>query len=405
MSTEFGFGTYRIVDKNPEHLQSLKLAIESGVKIIDTSTNYMAGASERAIATVLSMLDGDYDIEIISKFGYIQGDLLEDIKQNNSVTDLVKYSDDCYHCISAEFMQEQLSASLERLQRDSLECYLIHNPEYYMYNALNSNLDTEEMLDTMLQRIYDVFIALEKEVAKGRIKSYGISSNSFSKSKDEPDFLPYEDLVILAQNAAEEAGNEKHHFTTIQLPINLLEQEGLACATWAKKQGLRVIANRPLNAQKEKLMYRLADYEEPSEYYHHLNTMLELCDNEMLRPIYNIIEQLDSNRHKFGWIGEYDSFFYTQVIPHLQKSMKAFNDDDREALIESLNLFFEQYKKMVEYECSKATRIQLKDVLLNCDERLQECAINFLQKTGKVDVILVGMRKPSYVTDITAINL
>jgi len=243
MSTEFGFGTYRIVDKNPEHLQSLKLAIESGVKIIDTSTNYMAGASERAIATVLSMLDGDYDIEIISKFGYIQGDLLEDIKQNNSVTDLVKYSDDCYHCISAEFMQEQLSASLERLQRDSLECYLIHNPEYYMYNALNSNLDTEEMLDTMLQRIYDVFIALEKEVAKGRIKSYGISSNSFSKSKDEPDFLPYEDLVILAQNAAEEAGNEKHHFTTIQLPINLLEQEGLACATWAKKQGLRVIAN------------------------------------------------------------------------------------------------------------------------------------------------------------------
>ncbi len=405
MSTEFGFGTYRIVDQNPEHLQSLKLAIESGIKVIDTSTNYMNGAAERAIAKALRMTDANYDVEIISKFGYIQGELLEEIKKDGTVKELVKYSDSCYHCISAEFMQEQLTRSLRRLERDSLECYLIHNPEYYIYNASESNLDKEEVLDTMLQRIYEVFIALEKEVANGRIKSYGISSNSFSKTQDEPDYLPYEDLMVLAKNAADDAGNGVHHFTTIELPINLLEQEGLKCAAWAKEQGLRVIANRPLNAQKEKLMFRLADYEEPNEYYHYLNAMLELCDNETLQPIYNIIEQLDSNRHKFGWIGEYDSFFFTQVIPHLQKSIEQLGDDDRMALIESLNLFFEQLKKMVAYECSKSTRIQLKEILGSCEERLQKCAIDFLQKTGKVDIILVGMRKPSYIVDITAINL
>ncbi len=406
MTTEIGFGTYRIVDENLEHLQALKLAIESGIKIIDTSANYMNGASEYAIAKVFTMLDASYDVEIISKFGYIQGTLLQEVKKDESNIDgLVKYSENCYHCISPKFMQEQLTASLQRLSRDSIECYLIHNPEYYLYDALNNNMESEVMLDTMLQRIYETFIALEKEVQKGRIKSYGISSNSFSKAKNELDFLPYEDLLILARNAADEAGSDAHSFTTIELPINLLEQEGLACAAWAKENGLRVIANRPLNAQQDNLMFRLADYEEPHDYFHHLNAILELCENEALQPIYNIIEQLDSNRHRFGWIGEYDSFFYTQVIPHLQKSMSELGDDERDALIESLNLYFEQLKKMVAYECSKATRIQLKDQLGSCEDRLQKCAIGFLQKSDLVDVVLVGMRKPSYVADITDINL
>ncbi|MEA2111712.1 MAG: aldo/keto reductase [Campylobacterota bacterium] len=405
MSTEIGFGTYRIVDENLEHLQALKLAIESGVKIIDTSSNYMNGASEYAIAKAINMLDDDFNIEIISKYGYIQGKLLEEVKEENNIDGLVEYSDSCYHAISPEFMHEQLTSSLRRLSRDSIECYLIHNPEYYLYEALNKNVNKETMLDTMMQRIYEAFVGLEKEVLKGRIKSYGVSSNSFAKASSEADFLPYEDLVIFAKNAAEEVGNDVHSFTTIELPINLLEQDGLQCAAWAKENGLRVIANRPLNAQRDSMMFRLADYDEPSDYFHHLNEILDLCDNDVLKPIYTIIEQLDSNRHRFGWIGEYDSFFYTQVIPHLQNTVSTLSEDDRDILIESLNLFFEQLKKMVAYECSKSTRSQLKVELNSCEDSLQQCAINFLKNTNLVDVILVGMRKPSYVTDITTINL
>ncbi len=406
MSVEFGFGTYRVVDQNLEHIQALQLAIESGVRIIDTASNYMDGASERAIATVLSRFDTPYDVKIISKFGYIQGTLLEQIKADNPFKDVVKYSDNCYHCIDATFMQEQLSASLERLEQTSIECYLLHNPEYYLYDALNKGIAVEVARDTMLQRIYNVFVALEQEVEKGRIQSYGISSNSFAKASHEPDFLPYEDLIILACNAAEEAGNTQHHFSTVELPINLLEQEGLQCATWAKKEGLRVIANRVLNAQQEGVMFRLADYDEPRDYNYYLNTVLELCDHESLRPVYNIIEQLDSKRHQFSWIGEYDAFFFSQIIPHLQQSMeKLDNEEERLILIEHLNLFFEQLKKMVSYECSQQTRKRLHALFDSCQERLQYCAIDFLKKSQKVDVILVGMRKPSYVTDITAINL
>ncbi len=405
MSVEFGFGTYRVVDQNLEHIQALQLAVDSGIRIIDTSSNYMDGASERMIAKVLGELDQPHTIEIISKFGYIQGTLLEQIKVDNPFNEVVKYSESCYHCIDAEFMREQLRQSLQRLQRDTLECYLLHNPEYYMYDALNKGIAVEVARDTMLQRIYNVFVALEQEVEAGRIQSYGISSNSFAKASHEPDFLPYEDLMILARNAAEEAGNTQHHFSTVELPINLLEQEGLQCATWAKKEGLRVIANRVLNAQKEGVMLRLADYDAPHQYDYHLNTVLELCEHESLQPIYNIIEQLDSNRHQFMWIGEYDAFIYTQVIPHLHKSMSILEDEDQAVLIENITLFLDQLKKMVAYECSQKTRAQLNETIGLCDKRLQHCAIDFLIKSQKVDVILVGMRKPSYVADITAINL
>ncbi len=405
MSVEFGFGTYRVVDQNLEHIQALQLAIDSGIRIIDTSSNYMDGASERMIAKVLSQREQSEPIEVISKFGYIQGTLLEQIKADNPFKEVVKYSESCYHCIHAEFMREQLSQSLQRLQCDTLACYLLHNPEYYMYDALNSGMALEAVRDTMLERIYDVFVALEQEVESGRITSYGISSNSFAKAPHEKDFLPYEDLIILARNAAQEVGNAMHHFTTVELPINLLEQEGLACAAWAKKEGLRVIANRVLNAQKEGLMFRLADYEEPQQYDYYLNTVLELCEHESLQPIYNIIEQLDGNRHQFMWIGEYDAFVYTQVIPHLHKNMSVLEGDDQAALIEYISLFLEQLKKMVAYECSQKTRTQLQKIVDSCENRLQHCAIDFLVKSKKVDVILVGMRKPSYVADITAINL
>ena len=179
-------------------------------------------------------------------------------------------------------MLDQLEKSLLRLQVREIECYLLHNPEYFIYTELNKQTPIEEILDTLYDRIFDVFVALEEQVTNGTIKSYGISSNSFAKSTNDADFLPYEDLITLADRAAVVAGNDKHHFTTVELPINMLETQGLKCATWAKENGLRVLVNRPLNAQKGGLTFRLADYDESHEYYHHLNELLDVCDNEML---------------------------------------------------------------------------------------------------------------------------
>ena len=402
--SNFAFGTYRITEHNPQHIAALKEAISSGIKMIDTSSNYMDGSAERAIALAFREFDDDVraEVEIVSKFGYIQNSNMA-IHKETPFEEVVEYSEDCFYSISQSFQENQLTKSLERLEVNTLDCYLIHNPEYYILDAINRGVDKDERLDEMYKRLYDSFMGLELEVQNGRIKSYGISSNSFSKPHGSEEFLPYEDLLTLADDAAQEIGNETHSFTTIELPINILETDGLKCASWAKENGLRVLANRPLNAQHEGLMYRLADYDESTEYYNHFNELMEVCDNEMLRPMFNLLEQLDDNKHKFGWIGDYDAFLYAQIIPHMRKSLEVVDEQNRETMYNFIDMFLSEYRKMVAYECSKNTRVALKDFFKDCHTSLQEYALRFLMQRESIDYILVGMRKPTYVNEIVAL--
>ncbi len=216
--------------------------------------------------------------------------------------------------------------------------------------------------------------------------------------------MPYEDLLTLADKAAKYVGNDMHSFSTIELPINLLERDGLKCASWAKENGLRVLVNRPLNAQYNGMMYRLADYEESIEYFHYLNELMGVCDNEELKPLYTLLEQLDANKHKFGWIGDYDSFLYAQIIPHIRKSLEVLEDAEKENMFNYIDLFLKEYREMVLYECSKNTKLALEEFLDNDYEPLQKSAINYLLKKDEIDYILVGMRKPSYVYEIMALK-
>ncbi|QFR42618.1 aldo/keto reductase [Sulfurimonas xiamenensis] len=408
--SNFAFGTYRISDINPQHIQALKEAIESGITMIDTSSNYMDGGAERAIATAFRELDEDKrdEIEVVSKFGYIQGANLKAYKENPSTIrnsdEIVKYSEECYHSISKSFMRDELKASLERLEMQKIDCYLIHNPEYYIFDAINRGISKDERLDEMYRRVQNAFVGLEEEVKSGTIGSYGISSNSFSLEQSDDEFLPYEDLITLAENAAEIAGNKTHSFTTIELPINILEREGLKCASWAKKSGLRVLANRPLNAKYNNMMFRLADYDESRDYYHHLNELMEVCDNEKLRPLYNLLEQLDATKHKYGWIGDYDVFLFTQIIPHLKKTLEKVDEENSETMLIFIDLFLTEYRKMVAFECSKKTREQLKEFFKECNSTMQECAIRFLMQQESIDYILVGMRRPTYIHEILSLK-
>lgn len=408
--SNFAFGTYRISDINPQHIEALKEAIESGIGMIDTSSNYMDGGAERAIAAAFREFDEDKkdEVEIVSKFGYLQGTNLLNYKEDPSIIqnedEIVKYSEECYHSIAKSFMYEQLSASLERLEMQRIDCYLVHNPEYYLLDAINRGIDKDERLDEMYRRLQEAFIGLEEEVKGGRILSYGISSNSFSLPHTSEEFLPYEDLPTLAYNAAMIVGNRTHSFTTIELPINILERDGLKCASWAKENGLRVLANRPLNAKYNEMMYRLADYDESKDYYTYFNELMEVCDNEALRPLYNLLEQLDATKHKFGWIGDYDVFLFTQIIPHLKKVLQKTEEESSQTLVDFIDLFLGEYRKMVAYECSKRTRVELKEFFKECSTTMQECALKFLINSENVDYILVGMRKPSYVHEILSLD-
>lgn len=109
-------------------------------------------------------------------------------------------------------------------------------------DQIGKTISDTEVRRELTRRIAEAFEALEEQVEKGAIKSYGISSNSFAVPALDPHFLPYDNLVDLAIQAARKVrGTEQHKFSTIQLPGNLLETEGLEhAAIWARERGLVV---------------------------------------------------------------------------------------------------------------------------------------------------------------------
>ncbi len=378
MST-FAFGTYRITDQNPLHIEALKEAIEGSIELIDTAADYTDGGAERAIGYVLD-------------------------RTPDSIRNRVKIISKCGYTDTKESLTEQLDKSLKRLNQTKIDCYLFQNPEYFLYDAIKKEMPKDAMLDAMYEQIFNMFSALEEEVKNGKIDSYGISSENFSKKSDALDFLPYEDLIQLAQKAAHKLGHTTHSFSTIELPINILEQDGLKCAKWAKDNGLRVLATRPLNAHYNNLMFRLADYENSKEYDYYLNELLEVSDDALLKPLYNIIEQMDMNKHKFGWVGEYDTFLITQIMPHIQKALQNIDKNALEDLLRYIELFLVEYRKTVAYECSLRLRTELKDIFKKCDKQIQECALEFLLEQKDIDYIVVGMKKPTYVQEILTLK-
>jgi aryl-alcohol dehydrogenase-like predicted oxidoreductase len=399
---KIGLGTYRMSDENPEHIEAIRMAVESGVTVIDTATNYMDGGAERAIARALRYFDDERRerVEIVGKAGYIQGTLLERLRSEGGYEEVVEYAPNVWHCIHPDFLRDQIEASLARLQRPFIETYLIHNPEYHLFDARLKGVERPQALDTLNERLWRAFTALEAAVKAGKIGSYGVSSNSFAKHPSDPEFLPYEDLPALAAHAAESVGNATASFTTVELPVNPLETQGLACAAWAKENGLRVLANRPLNAMKDGRMYRLAEYEMPPQYDALLNEALSLAESVGSEPLYNLLGELDGRKHRFSWPGEWEELLYGQVLPRIRDMLDRLDTATAREVAAQIGLFLDVYAQAVAHECGRKTRRALSELFSSCPDTMQRCAVGFVAGRPEIDTVLVGMRRPRYVAGL-----
>jgi aryl-alcohol dehydrogenase-like predicted oxidoreductase len=371
---EIAFGTQRISSHNVTHIQALKEAIASGVKLIDTSLEYLDSKALQAISIAFREIDKEITdkVKIVSKFSY---------KEEGDV-------------------EKILIDTLHNLNMKTIDCFMLYNIEYYLIDAINKGINKDDRLDGMNKIIYKIFLELEKEVKNKKFNSYGISSDNFSYDHNLEQFLPYEDLISIAQKAASDAGNDKHSFTTIEFPLNIVETHGLKCATWAKENNLRVLTSRPLNVIYNSKYYRLAQYDTSKEYDYYLNEILDVCDNDTLRPLYNFVYELDSLKHKFGWIEDYDNFLFSKGLAHIKAVILRVDEENQQTLINLASVFLEHYRKMVAQECSDKTKIELKEFFSDCQLRMQDCALEFLKQQKNVDYVLLGMRKPSYVAEV-----
>jgi hypothetical protein len=272
--SRLGFGGYRVDDETPEHAAALAGALAGGVNLIDTSTNYTDGGSERCVGRVLreALAGGRLSraaVVVVSKIGYVQGRNLRLAREREAAgrpfPEMVKYMDGVWHCLHPEFLADQLPRSLERLGLASLDVCLLHNPEYFLSDAKRRHQGPLAALrDEFYRRLGEAFRFFEGQVAAGTLSWYGVSSNTAAAAPDDPEATSLPRMLA----AARQAGGDGHHFRVLQLPVNLFESSGALEATCepaataldcAAREGVGVLVNRPLNAIVGGGMLRLAD--------------------------------------------------------------------------------------------------------------------------------------------------
>ena len=403
--SKVGFGAYRISIRSELHYEALKKAIDAGCSVIDTSANYTDGESEQLIGKVLK--DTGARPLLISKAGYIQGSNLEEVMKNQSLQmDMVDFGEDMKHSIHPVFLQNQLEKSLNRLGVECIDVYLLHNPEYY----LKSEGSTE---DEYYRRIKMAFMYLEDKVKEGKIKSYGISSNTLKDPREDHESTDLEKIYFLTDDLGE------HHFKYIQFPMNLLEMgalerqyNGLHLIEKAQEFGLKTIINRPLNAITDQGLLRLANYEVDSS---HTEDFAQEQFNLLIKPL---VDKWEDQKEK-GDERIFELPFMQQFISLWNKQISLDGVDHlfmgyffpfiaqvwgKNLSVDESQTFYDLYDLAVVYarknmneraETFKKQAID-KGLLFESEMCLSQMALEKYQTFG-VDIILVGMKNPEYV--------
>ena len=448
--TNIGFGSYRIDNRIEEHFNSLKKAIDSGITTIDTSANYSDGSSEILIGNILNDLveNGSMkreDFFLITKGGYMQGNnyhfALKKKEQGIPFPEVVEFDNGLWHCIHPYFLEDQINRQLYRLDqvdKGYIDVYLLHNPEYFLKYALKNAYDKKEASEIYYKRIKAAFEFLEEKVSEGKIKYYGISSNTFPVSSVMSDFTSLERVYEIAVNIS-----ENHHFKIIQFPFNLVEsgayfeknqeQNTKTVLEFANEHGITVITNRPLNAITETGLIRLADFnadafsrEELLKYLEVLvsmeedfltgaeaNLYLDAEDFKILKANLNFSEMLKNYWEKFGSIehlNDYIEFSFSYrlhaLMDFFEEKVKDEHFTDRfdkyvKLVFKVLNLITNYYKEKADVRSKYFHSIIDKHLEKEFQHlTLSQKAVLVTNSVPGVDCVLVGARKEVYVDDI-----
>ncbi len=450
--SRLGFGGYRVDDETPSCREALIAALTGGCTLIDTSTNYTDGGSERLVGSVLADLERDgrlprEAVVVVSKIGYVQGQNLEIAMEReaagNPFPEMVKYMDGCWHCLHPDWLKDQLSRSLDRLQLTTLDVCLLHNPEYFLSDATKrraGNLD--EGRQEFYRRLAEAFAFLESQVRAGRIGWYGVSSNTAVAPPDDPEATSLSRML----ESAREAGGADHHCRVLEVPLNLCESGAIRQGTAgpdggrsllevAAEAGIAVLTNRPLNAFAGQALIRLADVpiggdavgaspEEalqrvaelekeyraqigsrlragkdappPTEWFHWADQLHALADRiQGLDHWQQVEEQMITPA-----VAQLVTMLDQSLAGPFAEAWGAWRDRYLPALDDLLEIFRLRAARQSQAQSNRvAAAVNPHLPLARRSESLSRKALWVLASTPGVTAVLVGMRHPDYVAD------
>ncbi|MFZ5587497.1 MAG: aldo/keto reductase [Thermodesulfobacteriota bacterium] len=450
MVSAAGFGCYRVDVEVEEHHTALERALIAGVNLIDTSANYTDGNSERLVGAVLGRLISAgviarEQVVVVTKAGYLQGrnhKLSQDRKQEGRpFPELLELQPGLEHCIHPEFLADQIGRSLERLGLESLDVFLLHNPEYFLEWAEGQGMPLEQARAEYHRRIGQAFAHLEDEVARGRVGCYGVSSNTFPLPPTSPGFTSLHEVWRQAQ-----ALGDGHHLRVIQFPCNLLEPGavlgpnqpgGQTLLELATELGLGVLVNRPLNAMAPgQGLVRLADLEAgdpptPEQVLEAVSS-LKASEDELIAKLlpqlgleaeqrrqladflaaaptladhWTELQGLEHWRHLEG------EFFLPRIHAALQFIVRSLGDtpelrgvvDNHLARVgQAFTRVGGVYRAATARELMGLRALAAAEPDWGQAATLSQMALRALRSTTGVGSVLVGMRRPAYVADVLA---
>ena len=455
LCSRVGFGGYRVDDETPAHREALRKALLEGCNLVDTSTNYTDGGSERLVGQVLAELSTSgqvrrEDVVIVSKIGYVQGQNLERALEREEAgqafPEMVKYGEGVWHCLHPEFLEDQLERSLERLGLETLDVCLLHNPEYYLSDAHERSHGTlAKRREEFYRRLGEAFAFLEGAAAAGRIRWYGVSSNTCTRPAEDPEATSLTKML----EAARRAGGEAHRFRVLQLPMNLfesgaalernngaaLDQTVLAAAA---ARGIGVLVNRPLNAMAGEGMVRLADVPEAEPAEGSLDDRLAALaslEAEFRRDIaarLQVPEGAVPPEQFFRWstdlkgaeahvrgLEQWNQTETYRILPRLGQALQALDQALTGPIADQWkdwrNRYVPELRKalaVIRARASAHSRTVAQTVSAGLDpllpkerraETLSRKALWVAASTPGVSSVLIGMRAPAYVDDALGI--
>ncbi|MGI9106279.1 MAG: aldo/keto reductase [Pyrinomonadaceae bacterium] len=235
--SSLGIGTYLggpDAETDARYTEAVSAVVELGANVIDTAANYRFQRSERAIGAALqNLIESNVfardEIVVCTKGGYLPFDggppagqegVRRYVEETFVKTGVAELSDIAAgsHCMTPKYLAHQIDQSLGNLQLTTIDVYYIHNPETQLGVVSRAEFET---------RLSAAFAELERSVAAGQIKCYGVATwNGFRVASDARGYHSLERMVELAR----EAGGDEHHFRFIQLPFNLAMPEALTVA-------------------------------------------------------------------------------------------------------------------------------------------------------------------------------
>jgi aryl-alcohol dehydrogenase-like predicted oxidoreductase len=442
-----GFGGYRVDDSVPEHHEALEYALMNGINLIDTSANYSDGGSEKLIGNVIGKISAgrDFSIDdfiIVTKGGYIQGGNLniavKKENEGNAYPDVIKCSPDLWHCIHPDFLKDQITLSLKRLNLGKINIYLLHNPEYFLTYSFIT--DEAARIEEYYKRIETAFRFLESEVSKGRINYYGISSNTFGEPDNKMNFSSLQRVKQIADVISSE-----NHFAVIQLPLNIVERGGvtnlnqannsLSAIEYAAENNIGVLINRPLNTIIKNRLRRLADYkvnenrspeeigiliedlreQERSLAAKYINKLdIPPVEKRTVYECLSLAQILEENKERFESPNQFKEIKGLYLIPRANYAISQLNklNNDNTELTKELNNYavttnilldsIESDLVQEQNNSNLETHSELNRFLTDEQKKLtlSQKAVLMINSLSETTCTLVGMRKKLYVDDV-----